>query len=190
MIASVSIFVKFFLTISADTRRDFYSDVYNILNGITLTLGNFDINACILASLAALMTSSIWTALELSPYAIFSAILVSNNTGSWDTMPIWDRSHWSFSCRMSVPSATLMNGWNIKVHVSVTFTAYNCIHLSSTLKQLLFGGNDSVTFFLFLSIFSRIFLYFYIVRSIFSHTKLKNYYNNVNYRNINIYNYI
>ena len=112
MIASVSIFVKFCLTISADTKRDFYSDVYTILNGITITFGNFDMKSCILASLAALMTSSIWTSLELSPYAIFSVILVSNNTGSWETMPIWDRSHWSFSCRMSVPSATLMNGWN------------------------------------------------------------------------------
>lgn len=53
-------------------------------------------NSCILAFLAASIISAIGTSRELSPYAMFSAILQSNSTGSWDTIPICLRSHWTF----------------------------------------------------------------------------------------------
>lgn len=38
----------------------------------------------------------------LTPYWIFSAMLQSNNTGSWDTMPIWD---------LRKGTLTLWDGW-------------------------------------------------------------------------------
>lgn len=60
------------------------------------TLGSEEMNSCILAFLAASIISAIGTSRELSPYAMFSAILQSNSTGSWDTIPICLRSHWTF----------------------------------------------------------------------------------------------
>ena len=62
-----------------------------------LTWGKLSMKLWMLALRAAVIISSIGTSLELSPYAMFSAILVSNSVGSWDTIPIWDRNQVKFS---------------------------------------------------------------------------------------------
>ena len=62
------------------------------LECIKLTSGNEAIKSWMLAFLAASITSSIDTFLELSPYAILSATVRSKRIGSWETKPIWDRN--------------------------------------------------------------------------------------------------
>jgi hypothetical protein len=63
---------------------------------------------CILACVAAAIISDMGTVRLLSPYAIFSAIVLSNSTGSCDTVPscnlsecmlIDDTSRPSISCK-------------------------------------------------------------------------------------------
>ena len=66
----------------------------SILYGFTI--GNVIIKSWMFASLAALMTSSMGTSLSLSPYAMFSRMLVSNRMGSCCTMPICCRTHCRF----------------------------------------------------------------------------------------------
>lgn len=62
---------------------------------VSPTSGRLAINSWMLAFLAAAMISSIGTSRELSPYAMFSRIVLSNSTGSWDTIPICARSDWT-----------------------------------------------------------------------------------------------
>ena len=60
---------------------------------------------CMLAFLAASMTSSMEGVLELSPYAMFSKIVVLKRTGSCDTRASCARNHFAFIVRMSTPSS-------------------------------------------------------------------------------------
>lgn len=69
-----------------------------------VTSGKDEINSWMLALLAAAIISSIGTCLVLSPYAIFSPILLSNRMGSWDTMPTCDLSHCRFKSFKLLPS--------------------------------------------------------------------------------------
>lgn len=63
------------------------------------------IKSWMLAFLAAWIISSMPTSLVLSPYAMFSRIVRSNNTGSWDTIPICWRSHFRFNAFISLSSS-------------------------------------------------------------------------------------
>ena len=69
-----------------------------------ITSGRDSMKECMLAALATSITSSSDTSLKRAPYRILSAMLTSNNTGSWDTIPIWERSHLRFKSRKSTPS--------------------------------------------------------------------------------------
>jgi len=66
--------------------------------------GSDSTNEWMLAMRAAAMTSSIVTSRLLSPYWMFSRMLQSNRTGSCETSPIWERSHWIPNSWMSFPS--------------------------------------------------------------------------------------
>ena len=68
----------------------------------------------IFAFFAASMISAISTFRELSPYAMFSAMLQSNSMGSWDTMPICARSHWTLKSGVGLPSTfcDVRNVWD------------------------------------------------------------------------------
>lgn len=68
------------------------------------TCGRLIIKLWMLADFAAVTISSFVTSLKLAPYRILSAIVASNNTGSWDTNPICLRSHWRFKFLMSILS--------------------------------------------------------------------------------------
>ena len=59
---------------------------------------------CIFAAFAAASISSLLTSRELSPYAMFSAMLQPNNTGSCDTIPICERNHCMFRVLTLLPS--------------------------------------------------------------------------------------
>uniref|UniRef100_A0A0E9VIY2 Uncharacterized protein n=1 Tax=Anguilla anguilla TaxID=7936 RepID=A0A0E9VIY2_ANGAN len=50
------------------------------------------------------MVSSMLTVRVLSPYWIFSAILQSKSTGSWETMPICDLRKGTSTCKELWPS--------------------------------------------------------------------------------------
>ena len=65
-----------------------------------MTFGSFSIKLNALACLAAKVISSSETLSR--PHFIFSAIVVSNKTGSWETTPIKSRSFFTFSLRMSL----------------------------------------------------------------------------------------
>lgn len=56
------------------------------------------------AFLDASMISSMLMLRALSPYWMFSAMLQSNSTGSWDTMPIWDLRKGTFTVWDERPS--------------------------------------------------------------------------------------
>ena len=60
---------------------------------------------CMLALLAASMTSFIEGVLELSPYAMFSKIVVLKRTGSCDTIPSCARIHLRSSDVTLTPSS-------------------------------------------------------------------------------------
>ena len=56
------------------------------------TFGSFSTKWWMFAFFAASMISCMLIWRLLSPYAIFSAMLMSNKIGSWDTNPNWERN--------------------------------------------------------------------------------------------------
>ena len=79
---------------------------------------------CIFAAFAAASISSLLTSRELSPYAMFSAMLQPNNTGSCDTIPICERNHWMFRVRTLLPSTAWKERYNHeKSVIGLTFSS-------------------------------------------------------------------
>lgn len=78
----------------------------------------------------------------LSPYCMFSAILQSNKTGSWDTIPIWDLRKGTLTEWDGTPSITwkekvtqlqqsewFCSHWIHFVYLKLTFKSVNTHHL-------------------------------------------------------------
>lgn len=95
-----------------------------------LTWGKLSMKLWMLAFRAALIISSIRTSRELSPYAMFSAILVSNSVGSCDTMPMWDLNQVRLSDFMSTPSAIWNHAWTNKnkLQINMYIFRYTCMY--------------------------------------------------------------
>lgn len=95
-----------------------------------LTLGSDITKSCSWAFWAASMTFSIVASLVLLPYLILSAMLQSNSTGSWDTIPIFDRRNCTFIFVVLCPSINYQErGENLKHYCRTTAsksqTVYN-----------------------------------------------------------------
>ena len=73
-----------------------------------------------LAFRAASMISAIDTSLELSPYAIFRAMVRSNKVGSWDTIPRPARSRLTGIEEVSEPFTV----FNKKIKVKKNYTSF------------------------------------------------------------------
>lgn len=73
-------------------------------DGLGLTSGSDMTKSCSWARFAASMTFSLGISLVLSPYLILSIMLQANNTGSWETIPMFERRNWTFTFLLSRPS--------------------------------------------------------------------------------------
>lgn len=94
-----------------------------------LTSGSDMTKSCSWAFWAASMTCSIVTSLVLLPYLIFSAMLQSNSTGSWDTIPIFDLRNCMFIVLVSCPSINYQETKeNLKHHSKTMASQPQLIH--------------------------------------------------------------
>ena len=73
------------------------------------TRGWLTMKLCMLAFLAASMTSSMEGVLELSPYAMFSEMVMLKRIGSCETSAICERNHLTFSDCTLTPSTSCRN---------------------------------------------------------------------------------
>lgn len=99
----------FFSEILIIIKCNAYNRIKNVIVQLTqniykLTSGKEEINLCILAFVAASIISVMGTTRLLSPYAIFSAIVLSNSTGSCDTIPSCNLSECKVTDDTSRPS--------------------------------------------------------------------------------------
>lgn len=100
-----------------------------------LTSGSDMTKSCSWAFWAASMTFSIVASLVLLPYLMLSAMLQSNSTGSWETIPIFDRRNCTFIFLVSCPSINYQEtGENLKHHSKTTACKSQIVH-SKTAKS-------------------------------------------------------
>ena len=78
-------------------------------------MGRVAMKEWILACLAASTTSSMVAFRVLSPYLMFSARVLSNKTGSWETMPMRDRTQGTLRDSMLWSSTV----WNYQNHLNL-----------------------------------------------------------------------
>ena len=91
------------------------------------------IKSWIFAALAASSISSWLVSLLTSPYAMLSRIEQLKRTGSWETIPIWRRSHETFKALTSLPSTNFKESKKILLSLLYLFLYFSFDEWNSNL---------------------------------------------------------